>query len=102
MSSIVNYLWGVRISAPSSVISIMCSNCADLLSSCDTAVQPSDRMAIASLPSIIIGSERGVVNSKARLFHVMRNPMVHGTDLACLKCVQHARANISSLNANYE
>ena len=47
----------VNISTPESVIKIVCSNCADRLSSIETAVQLSLQMRILGEPSVIIGSE---------------------------------------------
>ena len=47
----------VRMSTPFSVIRIVCSNCADLDLSRDTAVQPSLKMSIGGRPSVMIGSE---------------------------------------------
>lgn len=46
----------VKISAPEFVIRIVCSNCADLEPSMETAVQPSSNISITSEPCERIGS----------------------------------------------
>ena len=61
----------VSISTPSSVISNVCSNCADRLPSSVTAVQSSDHMVAFVLPMVNIGSDNTNRQSESVSVHML-------------------------------
>lgn len=79
----------VRISGPFSVMRIVCSNCADLELSSDTAVHSSSKIQIGGKPSVTIGSE-----TTHRIIPLL--PVIMKTIISD-KNVQHERMDINQV-----